>query len=216
MLKTIWFILLVFILTVMFITPVRNFLNSLFHRDKSELREEQIIGKVAGYNPRVEEIQQILKDVGFDPGPIDGMMGGQTRRAIREFQKKKGLKPTGKIDSMTHPSLNREKEVTVNLKKEEPLSFAIGESPKDIKSKEEILKIMGPQGEEIKEELPKNKTKQIQIALKKAGFYKGEADGKIGPKTRRAIVAFQRTKGLKPDGVVGPKTWEELSKYLKD
>ena len=61
-----------------------------------------------------------------------------------------------------------------------------------------------------------NRTKQIQMALKKAGFYKGEIDGKIGHQTRVAIQSFQKAKGLDPDGIVGPKTWEELSKYLKD
>jgi len=53
--------------------------------------------------------------------------------------------------------------------------------------------------------------KQIQIALKKAGFYKSEIDGKMGPRTRRAIKEFQKAKKLNPDGVVGPKTWEALS-----
>ncbi len=62
----------------------------------------------------------------------------------------------------------------------------------------------------------KDRIKQIQVALKKAGFYRGEIDSKIGPKTKKAIIDFQRSKRLKPDGVVGLKTWEELSKYLKD
>lgn len=54
----------------------------------------------------------------------------------------------------------------------------------------------------------------IQRALKNAGFYEGAIDGKIGPKTKAAIEAFQKAKGLVVDGKVGPKTWLELSKYL--
>jgi len=57
---------------------------------------------------------------------------------------------------------------------------------------------------------------QIQAALKKAGFYKGEIDGEVGPQTKNAIKAFQKLKGLTSDGIVGIKTWEELKKYLKD
>ena len=55
----------------------------------------------------------------------------------------------------------------------------------------------------------------IQRALKSAGFYAGAIDGKIGPVTKAAIQIFQKAKGLKVDGVVGPKTWAELEKYLK-
>lgn len=59
------------------------------------------------------------------------------------------------------------------------------------------------------------RNKDIQTALKAAGFYTGNVDGKIGPKTKRAIVEFQKAMGLKADGKVGPKTWVELEKYLK-
>jgi peptidoglycan hydrolase-like protein with peptidoglycan-binding domain len=35
-------------------------------------------------------------------------------------------------------------------------------------------------------------------------------DGEFGPRTRRALVAFQRDHGLVPDGVVGARTWGAL------
>jgi len=56
--------------------------------------------------------------------------------------------------------------------------------------------------------------KQIQLALKKAGFYKGEIDGKIGSKAKEAIIKFQKARGLKADGIVGKRTAAELNKYL--
>ena len=59
-----------------------------------------------------------------------------------------------------------------------------------------------------------DKNKDVQRALKNAGFDIGNIDGKIGPKTKKAIEAFQKSKGLKADGKVGPKTWAELEKYL--
>lgn len=55
---------------------------------------------------------------------------------------------------------------------------------------------------------------QIQTALKNVGLYTGAIDGKIGPKTLKAIEEFQRANGLEVDGKVGPKTWAVLSKYL--
>ena len=56
--------------------------------------------------------------------------------------------------------------------------------------------------------------KDIQTALKNAGYYTGSIDGKIGPKTRDAIMEFQKENGLKVDGVVGRNTWEVLSEYF--
>ena len=61
----------------------------------------------------------------------------------------------------------------------------------------------------------KDKTKQAQAALKKIGFYKGDIDGKMGLQTKKAIKAFQKSKGLNPDGVIGVRTWEEIAKILK-
>ncbi|MFA5275286.1 MAG: peptidoglycan-binding domain-containing protein [Candidatus Omnitrophota bacterium] len=54
----------------------------------------------------------------------------------------------------------------------------------------------------------------IQTALMNAGFYTGNVDGKTGPKTKKAIEAFQKANNLKADGRVGPKTWELLKTHL--
>ena len=56
--------------------------------------------------------------------------------------------------------------------------------------------------------------KQIQTALKNAGYYKGTIDGKIGQNTRKAIEVFQKDHHLKSDGIIGKKTWDELKNYL--
>ena len=39
----------------------------------------------------VVEIQKGLKDMGYDPGAVDGINGQQTQQAIREYQKDHGL-----------------------------------------------------------------------------------------------------------------------------
>jgi peptidoglycan hydrolase-like protein with peptidoglycan-binding domain len=57
--------------------------------------------------------------------------------------------------------------------------------------------------------------KKVQKALKAAGVYSGRVDGRIGQGTKAAIIEFQKSHGLKADGVLGAKTWEELKTYLK-
>lgn len=57
---------------------------------------------------------------------------------------------------------------------------------------------------------------EIQTALKNAGFYIGEIDGKLGPMSEKAIKDFQSANGLEPDGKVGTRTWSVLGKHLKE
>lgn len=55
---------------------------------------------------------------------------------------------------------------------------------------------------------------EIQTALKNAGYYSGAIDGKLGPKSQKAIEDFQRDNSLVVDGKVGAKTWIKLQAYL--
>jgi murein DD-endopeptidase MepM/ murein hydrolase activator NlpD len=50
----------------------------------------------------------------------------------------------------------------------------------------------------------------LQSALHALNLYSGYVDGIRGPQTRRAIVAFQRRRGLAADGVAGPRTRRAL------
>ena len=45
-----------------------------------------------------EELQRLLTAAGYDPGPVDGVLGGLTRAALRSYQKSSALPPDG------HPS----------------------------------------------------------------------------------------------------------------
>ena len=65
-------------------------------------------GKLEGYE--VMEIQTRLKAAGLDPGPLDGISGGLTASAIREYQASKGKPQTGKLDRELLSQLRKEPE----------------------------------------------------------------------------------------------------------
>jgi peptidoglycan hydrolase-like protein with peptidoglycan-binding domain len=46
-------------------------------------------------------VQQKLARLGYYHGPVDGIMGPQTRQAIRSFQSVKKLPVTGLVDGVT-------------------------------------------------------------------------------------------------------------------
>jgi len=51
------------------------------------------------YRARVIQTQRYLRQLGYDPGPVDGVRGAKTRAAVRAFQRDRGLKPDGRITS---------------------------------------------------------------------------------------------------------------------
>jgi len=67
-------------------------------------------------------------------------------------------------------------------------------------TKSELL-TMGSRGPEVA---------ALQKKLGEAGFVTGETDGSFGKGTQDAVMAFQKSKNLQADGLVGPKTIAEL------
>jgi peptidoglycan hydrolase-like protein with peptidoglycan-binding domain len=78
-------------------------------RQKGAEIKEQIRDKITGGrgSDDIREAQQALKAEGFDPGPIDGRLGPQTKAALSEYQTKENLKVTGRLDSQTKKRLVR-------------------------------------------------------------------------------------------------------------
>lgn len=64
-------------------------------------------GKMArsGGAEQVKAVQQALKDKGMDPGEVDGKMGPKTQSALRDYQKKEGLKESSRLDTETMAKL---------------------------------------------------------------------------------------------------------------
>jgi Putative peptidoglycan binding domain len=53
----------------------------------------------------VRQAQIALRDSGFEPGRIDGMMGPRTQAALRQYQAAQGLPQTGRLDATTQKQL---------------------------------------------------------------------------------------------------------------
>lgn len=59
----------------------------------------------ASSHAQVMAMQQALKDKGFDPGSVDGVMGPKTSSALRAYQKSENLTTTGRLDGDTKAKL---------------------------------------------------------------------------------------------------------------
>ena len=65
----------------------------------------------------------------------------------------------------------------------------------------QTLSKVGSRGDEVR---------QIQKKLKELGYDPGQVDGIYGENTKKAVIAFQKAKGLNPDGIAGPQTLKAL------
>ncbi len=157
---------------------------------------------------------------------VDGIIGKETTSVLKEFQKSRGLEADGIVGSKTIaalysvPSIGKSNIEVKTLP--DPMQFSEAGTKEElvpsatpmkrgIMSKEEPTKVATPVV--MPEELS---VEQIQGYLTIEGFDVGGIDGKMGPKTRRAIREFQKSKGLKADGIVGKNTISALLSEPKE
>jgi len=68
-------------------------------------------------NPQhTRKAQQLLTNLGYDPGPIDGQYGHRTANAVRMFQMDEGLVEDGWVDEELLNSLNKAKDALTSQK----------------------------------------------------------------------------------------------------
>lgn len=201
------------IITVAVVSAFAVLISGCALQGKDKEEERQILGFVDGYNPMIIEVQETLMKNGYDPGAIDGKMSWKTREAIRDFQKANNLRKTGYVNQETRAKLDsyriESETLTVSPMATQSEGISVFETQGAPAAPEEVT------SEIVKERLMSSEwIKKIQQALTDAGLDPGPIDGKMGSKTKSAVMDFQKSKGLAADGVIGVKTWEELSKYF--
>lgn len=139
------------------------------------------------YNPEVYQAQKALKDLGYDPGPVDGVWGKATERAIKYFQVDTGLSVTGELDGQTKEKLG------------------IGSSDRGIKAKSKPKKrrlalVIGNgdyQNSPLKN--PVNDAQDMARVLRKMGFEVIHKENAEQRRMEEAIRDFGR--GLRSEGI---------------
>lgn len=138
---------------------------------------------------RVLQIQLALRRFGYDPGPADNVVGDKTRSAILAYQRQNGLKATGE------PSFDL-------------LKYILGQRPPAQAQSEAnsgagnttFGSVEGTETASLSSAVTSDRIAQIQRALRRFGYDTGKVDNVVGPKTRAAIMAYQRRNGLEPTG----------------
>jgi peptidoglycan hydrolase-like protein with peptidoglycan-binding domain len=141
----------------------------------------------------VVTLQNCLNKYGYGLSP-DGDFGPKTKAAVIDFQNKRGLVPDGIVGPNTWGKL-KDAETSTPAPVPTPVPPSTPPAPK-------VMPL-------VKKGSTGSVVRVLQTVLIKRG-YRLSVDGVFGSKTRSAVIRFQMTHFLVPDGVVGPKTWKKL------
>ena len=141
--------------------------------------------------PDVQQVQAALGRWGFSLVP-DGVFGPATQKAVEQFQRSQGLVADGVVGAPTWDALQRQPTAPPVPPVTPPPSAPLPPT----------LRLARPfmTGTDVR---------TLQQALARSGVAL-VVDGVFGPGTERAVKLFQSSRGLAPDGVVGPRTWAML------
>jgi peptidoglycan hydrolase-like protein with peptidoglycan-binding domain len=149
-------------------------------------------------------VQHTLNQVLGTNLPVDGVMGPDTRDAVRQFQQRQGLPVDGILGPQTERALAdaraRPAAPPQNGGSAPPQNGGGAAPPTD----QQELGAAGWQGEVSRSSSAY--VRWVQESLNRILGLRLAVDGISGPQTRSAVRSFQQRAGLTADGIVGPQT----------
>lgn len=154
----------------------------------------------------IRSLQTMLRTIAsIEPRQVsvipDGIYGSQTAAAVRSFQRRQGLNPTGVVDQATHERIVREYErAYIEARKAQPVQITLDPG--------QILR----RGER------NNHIYLVQSMLTVLNLLDPRIPapphtGILDPATAESVAAFQTFAGLPPTGEVDKRTWKDLALY---
>ena len=147
----------------------------------------------------VRALQQNLKTLGYYSGSVTGNYGKLTKEAVASFQRANGLSADGIAGSKTLSAIGQKLSSSGS-------SASSTSSTSSSSSSSSSSSVKLDTSVSVSEGSKNDNVKKLQTMLKSLGFYSGSITGSFGSKTKTAVMAFQKSKGLTADGIAGQRT----------
>ena len=155
----------------------------------------------------VRSLQTMLRTIArIEPGQMnvmpDGIYGSQTAAAVRSFQRRMGLNPTGMTDQATHEAIVREFErAVIEAEQAHPVQVTLapgqvlrrGDGHPAVYLVQAMLTV-------IHDLVP--------------SVIAPTHSGRMDPKTSESLASFQTYAGLPPTGELDKRTWKDLALHF--
>ena len=185
----------------------------------------------------VRKLQQALIDQGYLSGGADGIFGKNTEKAVRSFQKAKGLEADGLAGKKTQSLLFSAQTSAASAPSASDASAsspapAVPEGTGDSSVSAQTAPVSSGESSVSSDASAVaqassgslfagnyatlsigssgSRVKVLQQALISLKLLSGRADGSFGKQTQKAVIAFQKKYGLVADGLAGRKTLKKL------
>lgn len=143
--------------------------------------------------PTVKRLNELLAAAGF-PDANASVFGANTVTAVLAYQASRHLSVDGIVGLQTWTALLNDFPPAADS---DPSPFKVDVRP----TPDRPTVKTGSEGSVVEE---------LQRRLKDLGFDPGLLDGVFGKKTEGAVIAFQNSTGLAPDGICGKLTWRAV------
>jgi peptidoglycan hydrolase-like protein with peptidoglycan-binding domain len=144
--------------------------------------------KIGSNGPEVSSSQRCLKKLGYFNGPVSGKFASLTQNAVIKFQQANRIPADGVVGINTQQALQR----ACQSRNTSSTSRSSGQYP--------VLS-QGKTGAAVT---------RLQQRLRQLGYLNVNPNGNFGPKTRDAVIKFQRNYRIAANGIVNRQTWNAL------